>query len=347
MNALDQEDIDAILLQVAAIVWCIAEKQSQYFGHVQDGPLRCSTASGYISARVFVDKLAGILHKDDCIQPAQGAVYTGSAVLCHRNLSPDHIIMNGATVVGIVGWSNADFIPEVYDRLTYFFRSDPNSAICWYRKLSEITTTKQNTIRAPEYYHGIDVDTMVECFDNLYSYIAGDMNSRIRCPAAVNDPEDKFRSMWPEGSTVFSRSTSVASYNSGKSRHSSRSRPEYSKRLSAKYTGGSGSVTSKFGSRYVGIAEESEQDEARDLKPAPKYRKEKFSSPHVSTVRVGNSIVRPTPSLERLYQPMVADALQRGDYEDEDEEEQKIEEALPARKVRNKYRNPSVGFAEQ
>lgn len=103
MTSLSQDDIDAIVLQVAAIVWCIARKCSQYFGHVQDGALRCTTATGYVNAKIFTDKLAGILHKDDCLQLGKGSTYVGNAVLCHRNLSPDHIIVNGAVVVGISG----------------------------------------------------------------------------------------------------------------------------------------------------------------------------------------------------------------------------------------------------
>ncbi|KIW35721.1 uncharacterized protein PV06_11938, partial [Exophiala oligosperma] len=150
MSSLDQEDIDAIMMQITALTWELAKKTSQFFGHIQDGSLRTTCSAGYIRTRVLLDKLAGALDASDCTEVGTDP-YVGSAVFCHGNLSPEHIIVNGATVVGVVGWSEADFVPEIYDRLKYFFKSNPKDPQCWYRKVSDIVTTPDNTRPSVEF----------------------------------------------------------------------------------------------------------------------------------------------------------------------------------------------------
>lgn len=75
--------------------------------------------------------------------------YTGSAVFCHGALKPEHILLNGNSVVGIVGWSNAEFKPEVYDRLTYYFMSVPQSPNCWYRKMANVPSSPSSPSSPP------------------------------------------------------------------------------------------------------------------------------------------------------------------------------------------------------
>lgn len=140
MPYLSQEEMDAILLQIEAITWQLASKKSAYFGHIQDGPLRTATPAAYIRTRILFDKLSGAMDASDFMEEGTDK-YRCDAVMCHGNLTPEHIILSGATVVGVVGWSKGDFVPEVYDRLVYYFNSNPNDPKCWNRRMSEMMSS--------------------------------------------------------------------------------------------------------------------------------------------------------------------------------------------------------------
>lgn len=136
-SSLDDEDIDAIFMQVQAIIWQLATKTSDYFGHIQDGELKTSSPAAYLRTRVLLDRLKNRINEFDWEEQGKDN-YVCKAVMCHGDLSPEHIILNGSTVVGLIGWSKGDFVSEILDRLQYYFRSEPNNPRCWYRKLSEI-----------------------------------------------------------------------------------------------------------------------------------------------------------------------------------------------------------------
>ena len=140
VSLLSEDEIDAIQMQVEAIVWVLAEKTSESFGHIQYASLRTANATSYIRVRSFFDKLTA---KMDCVEWNEvGAdTYVGTPVFCHGALSPEHIILNDSTVVGIIGWSDADFKPEVYDRLTYYFASVPTDPLCWHRRMANVTSS--------------------------------------------------------------------------------------------------------------------------------------------------------------------------------------------------------------
>lgn len=140
MPFLTDDDVDAIQLQVEAITWALAKKTSPHFGHVQDDTLRTSSASGYIRTRSFLDKLTAKMDWMTWNEIGTDG-YVGTAVFCHGALTPEHIILNGNDVVGIVGWSNADFKPEVYDRLMYYFMSVPRDPNCWSRKMANVPSS--------------------------------------------------------------------------------------------------------------------------------------------------------------------------------------------------------------
>lgn len=140
ITSMNDDDINSITLQVQGIVWELAKKQSPYFGHIQDGSLKSTTPIAYIRTRIFLDKLSGNMDSSDFVE--QGIdKYKCNAVMCHGNLTPEHIIVDRGMVVGVVGWSQGDFVPEIYDRLKYYFRSDPTSPQCWNRKMSEVMST--------------------------------------------------------------------------------------------------------------------------------------------------------------------------------------------------------------
>lgn len=137
MHLLSADEIESISLQVQVLSWQLAKKRSMHFGHIQDGAFRTQTPVGYIRTRVFFDRLANVMDASDWSEQGRDC-YTSDAIMCHGDLSPEHIILDGTDVVGLVGWSRGDFVPEVYDRLMYYFRSDPTNPKCWYRQMSEM-----------------------------------------------------------------------------------------------------------------------------------------------------------------------------------------------------------------
>lgn len=138
LSVLPDEDFDTVLEQIQGVIWKLGEKQSLQFGHIQYDSLRTATPAAYVSTLVMIDKLTSKLDANDWTEEGKD-MYRCPAVMCHGDLSPEHIILRNTTVVGIVGWSRGDFVPEVYDRLKYYFRSNPKDPRCWYRRMSEIT----------------------------------------------------------------------------------------------------------------------------------------------------------------------------------------------------------------
>lgn len=141
LQYMSQDEIDAIFMQVQAISMEMSRKTSMYFGHINDGTFRSTTPIGFIRTHSMFDKLKGINTIAEWQETGTDS-YTSLAVFCHGALTPDHIIIEGTEVKGIVGWSKADFMPEAYDRLTYYFLSDPSSSLRWLRDLSEMLTSE-------------------------------------------------------------------------------------------------------------------------------------------------------------------------------------------------------------
>lgn len=137
LHTLSADELDAILLQVHALVWELGKTSSDKFGHIQHGRLATSTPASYLRTCVMIDKMKHVLDAHEWQEQGTDN-YCCKAIMCHGNVSPEHIIVDGINVVGIVGWSNGDFVPEVFDRLNYYFRSNPNDPNCWYRKMSEV-----------------------------------------------------------------------------------------------------------------------------------------------------------------------------------------------------------------
>lgn len=141
LQYMSQDEIDAIFMQVQAISMEMSRKTSMYFGHINDGGFRSTTPIGFIRTHSMFDKLKGINTVAEWQETGTDS-YTSLAVFCHGALTPDHIIIKDTEVKGIVGWSNADFVPEAYDRLTYYFLSNPSSSLRWSRDLSEMLTSE-------------------------------------------------------------------------------------------------------------------------------------------------------------------------------------------------------------
>lgn len=134
------------------------------------------------------------------------------------------------------------------------------------------------------YRDGIDASGTATLLNDIYYYVTGDRNQRIRLPAPAIDPTDKYRVMWPEGATVNSRARSNAS-------------SRYSKvpSLSGKYTQkdanrASSVVSSSIASskhRYIPFASD---DEDTDAEAESKHRKphSRHGSVRQSSVKSSN-----------------------------------------------------------
>lgn len=153
-SSLTEDEVDAVFMQVQATVWLLAKKTSRHFGHINDGVFRTSSPTAYLRVRTFFDKASKILNETDWVEQGSDS-YTSVATLCHGDLSPEHIIVDGTTVVGIVGWTKADFMPEAYERLMYYFRSNPKDSQCWFRKMADVTTCPETERPSVEFVFNV------------------------------------------------------------------------------------------------------------------------------------------------------------------------------------------------
>lgn len=158
------------------------------------------------------------------------------------------------------------------------------------------------------YENGIDPGTMCETIDDIFTYLSGDKYIRIRCPAPVDNPDDRFRVLWPEGSIVLSRPPSETSHRSHRSRHSSKSY-----HLSSKYVSGNiGSdlagramsvTSSRFSKRYVGLIDEEDEADNTVISSHQRHKQHRTSSVSKpqNTIKVNGAIMKPSPSMERMF----------------------------------------------
>lgn len=67
-----------------------------------------------------------------------GELATCTPALAHQSLSLQHIIVSEGRLVGIVGWSRCDYVPEVVERLRYSFALPQfEGETEWYQLLSQ------------------------------------------------------------------------------------------------------------------------------------------------------------------------------------------------------------------
>lgn len=150
MRNIRVEKLEHIMEQVNVIVRALGQKTASNFGQITRGKFKTVTAKAFIAHEIIREKLSGNtaignirLNKGDDNSEAL-------PVLCHRNLSPDHIILDGVEVVGIVGWSQADYIPEVLDRKCYETRGMNLGWSNWYAMLGRQECVQESsTISGP------------------------------------------------------------------------------------------------------------------------------------------------------------------------------------------------------
>lgn len=220
-------------------------------------------------------------------------------------------------------------------------------------------------LRQEKYNEGIDADTTIRMIEDLYVYLTHNKDTRIRCPAPVSNPDDKFNMMWPEGAKVQSRPPSLSS-----SYASSHYRKSTASGLSSKYTTGNLSqqarsrVSSTVSSRrpegrYVGIIDEEADNGKSELisslksshagaESEVKHRHRSRSSRDKSaasrhkeeiTLRVAGAVVRPSASLEQI-----ANGLDENEYDDKDFIERP---AARQQRCNRGDKAKHVGFADQ
>lgn len=120
MRKVTPEQLDHYKLQVSVIAADLANVTSEYYGSVLNGGLKASTVHGYISACNLIEKLRNHGYVNTVVPIEDNNWNTECRPrLCHGALWPDHIIVKGTSVEGIVGWSSADFMPESVDRYLY------------------------------------------------------------------------------------------------------------------------------------------------------------------------------------------------------------------------------------
>jgi hypothetical protein len=134
IHTLENNDVDAIIDQLENITTKIAAITSTHFGHIRDRNLKTTSPIGYLRNRIREAKFENIISQDECIE-MECKDYITVPTLRHGNLLPEHVLINNNKIVGIVGWGNADFVPNIYDKLNYFFKINPQDSSCWYAKI--------------------------------------------------------------------------------------------------------------------------------------------------------------------------------------------------------------------
>lgn len=120
MKTATPEQMDHYKLQVSSIVTQLANITSSHYGTVLDGNLKTSRIPAYISAHHMIEKLKNSKYSGSKLESSEGDWSAECAPrLCHGSLWPDHVIVNGTSVEGLVGWSCADFMPQSLDSWMY------------------------------------------------------------------------------------------------------------------------------------------------------------------------------------------------------------------------------------
>lgn len=136
MGGMKPEELDHVSQQVTAIVSALGQKTTNNFGHIRCGRFRAKTAKGFVTQEVLKQKLSGNEMAKRIRVPELTSEDNLPAVFCHRNMSPDHIILNGVEVVGVVGWSRADYLPEALDRVLYRYTPVSRGQRAWFGSLA-------------------------------------------------------------------------------------------------------------------------------------------------------------------------------------------------------------------
>jgi hypothetical protein len=127
-----------IAKQVEGFMQDMSAYTSEKFMFLQGRNLSTPDPVEYINYKMLLSMITRDLHRGDC-STIDMNTFPCVPTLCHGNLCMEHIIVRGATVVGIVGWSQCDFVPEVMDRMKYHFsRPRAEGELSWYTHLTGV-----------------------------------------------------------------------------------------------------------------------------------------------------------------------------------------------------------------
>lgn len=130
---LSTDDRNHIMLQLRDIISIMHSQKAPRYGFVAGAPVSSACSSDYIAKLVCRSKILNHLDKNTEIQ--SDCVSNGRPTLCHYNLNPDHIIVRDNIIVGIIGWSGADYAPISMEYIWYCFKMCETSDASWYDDL--------------------------------------------------------------------------------------------------------------------------------------------------------------------------------------------------------------------
>lgn len=119
-HLLTDSEREALKCSVTTAMMQMSKKTCGVFGYVQGRNLATSNPCMFLNYRIMLSKMMNEIHGSDMSIISQDT-FRCFPTLCHRSLTLDHIILRENRLVGIVGWSRADYFPETFDRLSYFF----------------------------------------------------------------------------------------------------------------------------------------------------------------------------------------------------------------------------------
>lgn len=141
----------------------------------------------------------------------------------------------------------------------FFGRRTSNSGHVNGPEIHNVQITVENlclSLQDEVYNDGVDADTMCNTLTDLYKWLTGTLGPcSISLPAPANDPDDRHRGIWPEGSKVVTRSRR----GSTSSRVSRSSKGVVVPNINASY--GSSRASSTTSSRYTPVRARFMEDE--------------------------------------------------------------------------------------
>lgn len=135
---MDETERLNVAFQVEAFMELMSERVHGNFMALQGRNLSSPGPVDYLNYKIILSLITRDLRSNDC-STMDMENFPLASVLCHGNLSMDHIIVRGSALVGVVGWSKCDFIPEVMDRMGYqFSRPHAEGEARWYSHMASI-----------------------------------------------------------------------------------------------------------------------------------------------------------------------------------------------------------------
>jgi hypothetical protein len=137
-DSMDDLSKTKVMSQMENVVHDISRYTSSMFMKLQGKNLSTHSPVDFINYRIVLSMITNDLNKGD-MRTLDMEDFEHTAVLCHNNLSMDHIIVSGDNITGIVGWSKCDYMPEVMSRMQYqFCKPVYEGESVWYNAMSRM-----------------------------------------------------------------------------------------------------------------------------------------------------------------------------------------------------------------